>query len=216
MWIELVDQLRCVNAHEDSWLVATFDRMDGRSVVDGRLGCPVCGAEYPIVDGEARFGAPAGTVAAEARGAGGEVRPDDEEAMRLAALLGLDAGAGTVLLAGAWGALAASLVGMVQVRALLVDPPPGVVAGEGTGVVRTDGRLPVAAGSVRGVALDARTAPLLPAAVTALGPRGRIVAPAGLPVPAGVTELARDDRHWVAERSAAPSSFVPLRLARNN
>jgi len=214
MWIELVDQLRCVNAHEDSWLVASFDRMEGRSVVAGRLGCPVCGAEYPIVDGEARFGAAPAPVAAEASGS--RASDEGEETMRLAALLGLDTARGTVLLAGGWGALAAPLVQLVQVRALVVDPPAGVTAGEGTGIVRTDGRLPVAAGAARGVALDERTASLAAGAVKALGVRGRLVAPASAALPDGVTELARDARHWVAEKTAAPSSFVPLRLARSD
>ena len=208
-----MDQLRCVNAHEDSWLVASFDRMEGRSVVAGRLGCPVCGAEYPIVGGEALFGTPRFVAADAGRGA---ICDDPGDTVRLAALLGLDVARGTVLLAGEWGALAGALVAMVQVRALVVDPPPGVAAGEGTGIVRTDGRLPVAAGSARGAALDEGTAELLPAAVGALAARGRLVAPATVPVPPGVTELARDDRHWVAEKTTAPSPLVPLRLARND
>ena len=218
MWIELVDQLRCVNAHDDSWLVASFDRMDGRIVLAGTLGCPVCGAEYPIVDGVAWFGRPPGAIAGSApaatnRGASPDV---GEETMRLAALLGLVGAGGTVLLAGTWAELAAPLVQLVQVQALLLDPVTDVPAGEGMGIVRTDGRIPVAAGALRGAALDERSAGLAPRAVEALRARGRLVAPAPAALPEGVVELARDGRHWVAERSAAPSSLVPLRLAKSD
>jgi hypothetical protein len=212
MHIELVDALRCVEPHEDSWLVASFDRMEGRTVVAGTLGCPVCGAEYPIVEGEAWFGARPGASMPAAT-----PPPDDpEETMRLAALLGLVGTGGTVLLGGGWAALGAALVQLVQVRALLLDPPAGVVAGEGSGVVRTDGRVPIAAGALRGAALDEATAPLAPAVVGCLGPKGRLVAPAGVPLPPGVGALARDARHWVAEKQAAPSPLVPLKLAKSD
>ena len=34
MFIELVDSLRCVASHEETWLVASVSRMDGRHVVE--------------------------------------------------------------------------------------------------------------------------------------------------------------------------------------
>jgi hypothetical protein len=34
------------------------------------------------------------------------------------------------------------------------------------------------------------------------------VAPAGVALPDGVRELARDARHWVAERDAVPASGI--------
>jgi hypothetical protein len=36
-------------------------------------------------------------------------------------------------------------------------------------------------------------------------PKGRVVAPAEVPLPDGVRELARDGRHWVGERQAVPA-----------
>ncbi|MDF1505354.1 hypothetical protein, partial [Roseisolibacter sp. H3M3-2] len=54
----------------------------------------------------------------------------------------------------------------------------------------------------------------LAAALRAPRHRGRLVAPAAAPLPDGVTELARDDAHWVAERDAVVASdVVPLRRA---
>jgi hypothetical protein len=37
MFIELVDALRCPVPHEESWLVASADRMEARHIVDGTL-----------------------------------------------------------------------------------------------------------------------------------------------------------------------------------
>jgi hypothetical protein len=211
MFIEFVESLRCLRPHEDSWLVAAADRMVGRSIVEGTLGCPVCQAQYPIVGGVAYFGAsPAGGAAtAELRQA-----PDPELVLRAAALLGLADAGGTAVLAGEWGDAAEGLRALAEVHYLLVDPPHDVVTSDGVSVVRTDGRLPLAAGSVRGVALDGASslAPTLAAAVRALRTGGRLVAPVGVALPAGVHELARDARHWVAEREAAPTA--PVTLAR--
>ena len=52
-----------------------------------------------------------------------------------------------------------------------------------------------------------------PALERQLAPGGRLVAPADAPVPNGVTELARDERQWVAERDAVPA-LAELRRAR--
>ena len=55
MFLELVDSLRCVRTHEDSWLIARADELVDRHIVQGELGCPVCEARYPIRDGVADF-----------------------------------------------------------------------------------------------------------------------------------------------------------------
>src|SRR5687768_17771356 len=94
MHIEFIDLLRCPNQHEDSWLVAAFYRMDGRVVVEGKLGCPVCGAEYFIRDGVAVF---------NEIPAPGHALPDpDPDGTLLAALLNLERPGMLVLLAGSW------------------------------------------------------------------------------------------------------------------
>jgi uncharacterized protein YbaR (Trm112 family) len=229
MHIEFIDSLRCTRPHEESWLVAAVDRMEGRTIVRGVLGCPVCGAEYPIEDGVADFRADAGappriqdgaesgaghhrsTAGRRADAPEGASAAGEELAMRAAALLGLAEPGGTAVLAGAWGAASPALSSLVDVHLLLADPPFAAHGGGSVSVVRTDGALPLAAGSVRGVALDDGASPgAAAAAVRALRSGGRLVAPAGVPVPAGVTELARDARHWVAERNAAASAPVGL------
>ena len=46
MFIELTDHLRCPADHDESFLVLLPDRMEGRSVRTGHLGCPVCGRTF--------------------------------------------------------------------------------------------------------------------------------------------------------------------------
>jgi len=209
VFIELIDVLRCTRAHEESWLVGAFDEVRDRDVVRGRLGCPVCRAEYGIVDGTVLFDAPVPAPAATAGVSAAAVDPD--ETLRLAALLGLVGGGGVVLLAGAWGAHAAMLEQLVPARYVVLNPGVPVSLGPSGSVLVTEGAVPLGAGSVRGAAHDDATAGLLPGALAALAPRGRLVAPATVAVPADVAELARDARHWVAERDAAASAPVPLR-----
>src|SRR6478672_1403328 len=55
MHSELVDTLRCLSVHEESWLVAAADETEGRHIMRGVLGCPVCHARYPIERGIADF-----------------------------------------------------------------------------------------------------------------------------------------------------------------
>ncbi len=66
MHIELVDTLRCPHPHEDTWLVASVTRFDGREVVEGTLGCPACRRQFPVRGGEVDF------TAGDGSGAGGE------------------------------------------------------------------------------------------------------------------------------------------------
>ena len=207
MFIELIDALRCTGAHEESWLVGAFDEVRDRDVIRGRLGCPVCRAEFPIEGGIVHFDVPPRPVAPAV--APPEVPPD--ETLRLAALLNLVGAGGTVLLAGSWGAHAALLEQVVPSRYVIINPDTQVETGPSGSVLLTAGTVPLGAGSVRGAVLDEATLELLPGALHALAARGRLVAPASSAVPGDVTELARDDRHWVAERAAAATAPVALR-----
>src|SRR5437868_1403297 len=120
MFIELVDALRCPNAHEDSWLVASTAQMDARHIVNGTLGCPVCAAEFPVRAGVVDFRQ--GTSGLRAAAVAG----DAETAMRLAALMNLTDASGFAVLCGAWGSHAQELAAIVDTPIVLVDPPDGV------------------------------------------------------------------------------------------
>lgn len=204
MFIELVDSLRCPVPHEESWLVAAASRTEFRHIVEGTLGCPVCQARYPIRRGVADLRRGAASVTTR------ELLPDEGEATRLAAFLDLTDRSGVALLLGEWSAHAPLLRGLAETPLLLVDPAAGTEGEPGISVLRCDGELPLATGSARGVALDGGSEARIASAVRAARPRGRIVAPASLPLPDGVTELARDERAWVAERAAATSPLVAL------
>ena len=208
MYIELVDALRCPVLHEETWLVASTTRMEARHIVTGTLGCPVCLAEYPIVDGVVDF-----------RGDRTMALPAAEPhapnaAMRVAAMLDLTDATGFAVLLGQWGALANDLAGMVETPLIAVDPPDGVVGSPGVSVIRSDEVLPLAPGAARAIAIDARNAARVGAAVRVTRTKGRVVAPAALHLPAGVRELARDEQLWVGEREAAPSPIVTLHVRR--
>lgn len=212
MFIELVDVLRCPNRHEETWLVLAARRVDDRDVMEGTLGCPVCEAEYPIVSGVARFDH--GTPRLTASGV-----PDEEQALRLAAQLDLSDPRGYAVLVGATAVHGSLVSTMTGVQLLLVDPPPGIGMGFGlSGVTMPAGSaaLPLAPGSARGIALDANATPeLARAAADILRPGGRLVSPASTVVPTGLSELARDEHVWVAERaSAATSSVIQLERRR--
>ena len=219
MFIELVDQLRCVRPHEDAWLVAAPDRMSGRHIVHGVLGCPVCGTRYPVREAVADFRLDA--VDRDAframDGDAGDPRTGDGEAMRAAALLALADVRAPVVLAGAWGVVAPTLVALAPAAYLLVNPTAPVEARTELSALRAAGALPLAAGAAHAVALDAAAArddALVAGAVRALRGGGRLVAPAWAALPADVRELARDERHWVAERDAPASAPVALRRGR--
>jgi uncharacterized protein YbaR (Trm112 family) len=213
MFIEFVESLRCPVPHEESWLVAAADRMRGRTIVGGLLGCPVCGARYPIEDGVTYLGALPSAPPDDPA----PPPPQDDELLRAAALLALVEPGGTAALVGTWARLRSGLRALAEVHLLLVDPPFAVSSEEGASVVRTAGALPLAAGSVRGGALDlaaARRPAVLAGAVEALRPRGGGVAPVATPLPRGVTAVARDEREWVAEREAPVRSPVIVPLGR--
>ena len=208
MFVELIESLRCPRDHEESPLVVAASRTEARHVMEGSLGCPVCRAEFPIHAGEALFG---GVAAAEARAGNAET------GMRLAAFLDLTDRRGFAILSGPWGAHAEEMRQIATTPLLLVNPPRGVDV-SATGILRVRGRLPVAALSARGAALDeSADEVLLASTVAAVRAGGRLVGPVSLAIPEGVRELTRDTQMWVGEKNAASDDptrrLVALRRA---
>jgi uncharacterized protein YbaR (Trm112 family) len=212
MFVELIESLRCPNEHEEAVLVASAVRTEARHILEGMLGCPVCGAEFPISDGEARFGLPPALPPA--------TPPSVETAMRVAAFLELTDARAFALLCGGWGAHADQIRRLADTPLVLVNPPAGAAAAIGgsvAAVIRSSDVLPFAAATARGVALDRGMSPaLIEAAVRATRAGGRVVGPNEIDLPANVAELVRDDRDWVGvkeESSERAPRLIPLTRA---
>lgn len=145
MFIELTDHLRCPADHDEQFLVLLPDRMEGRSVRSGQLGCPVCGRVFYLADGVFDAG--------DAPSVGGEPTVLTTDA--LAALVGLHGPGGYLVLAGAPGALVEEIAELFPGVALVaVNPPADVADGDLVSVLRGD-MLPLKARSMRGVVLGA-------------------------------------------------------------
>lgn len=202
MFIPLVDMLRCVRPHEETWLVASIDRAEDRDIIEGTLGCPSCLAEYPIHDGVVQF---------EAQVARPKYRqPSEHDVVRLAAALDLVDPRSTALLHGSWGAYAPMMRGLSPVPLLLVNPPEGIASGDGVSIVLCP-IAPVAAASVNAVAVDAGAdGAMLASLARSLRGGGRMVGPASMALPQDLVELARDHELWVARLDAASIVSAPI------
>jgi uncharacterized protein YbaR (Trm112 family) len=145
MFIELTDHLRCPENHDEAFLVLLPERVEGRSVRTGTLGCPICDRRFELQDGVLDTG---GAPTAE-RDAG----PTALSAESLSPLVGLGGPGGYLVLVGrpaaAWGAVAALTPGVGLVA---VNPPSSVQDENGISVIR-GARLPLKSNSMRGVVL---------------------------------------------------------------
>ncbi|MGH7604972.1 MAG: hypothetical protein ACRENK_13380 [Gemmatimonadaceae bacterium] len=210
MFIELLDLLRCIRPHEDTWLVASFHTVSNRLVKDGKLGCPICKAEYPIERGVADFSAGMSLPDCEEGRAEASHRRE-ELATRAGAYLNATEPAATILLGGLWAYAAHDLARMSQVRVFALNAPRELEESETVALMNVGAEIPLAAGSVAGVALDAWfPAAIIESALRVLRPGGRLVGPTNIDTPSELTVLARDENYWVAEK--APE-VIPIRRA---
>ena len=201
MFIELIDLLRCVRPHDDTWLVASFTKVSHRFVEEAKLGCPSCSAEYWIRGGVADF---SGEVILpecdDERKAASHRR--EELATRAGAYLEATEPGATIVLGGLWAYAAQELSEMAEVRVIALNPPAEVKESETVGLVRVASEIPLAAGSALGVAVDAWfPVNIVESAVRVVRPGGRIVGPSAIKTPSGLAILAHDDKYWVAQKA---------------
>ena len=203
--------LRCPAEHEESPLVASATRQSERRIIQGVLGCPVCGAVYSIRGGIADFRPDESRRGGASRG----ILPNDDAAVRLAAQLDLTEPQRLVALFGVYASLAPTLSVMFDAVCVVVNAPEAdeIHVAEHASGLRIAERIPLAPSSVEGVAVDAEHVALvgLDAVRGMLRQKARMVAPAHADVPAGLDVLARDEREWVAART---HDIVALRRAR--
>lgn len=193
MYIELIDLLRCPRDHEETWMVAAFTKMDGRFVVEGKLGCPVCSASYAISDGIADLRVDS-TIPARSEDSASR---DPDAAMRLAALLNLTRPGALAILEGNSARFAHEVSELGQCRVIALNPASRLEDSERVATVLADTRIPFASSSVYGISVsnDLLSSDL----ARVLQPGGRAVLPARANLPGGLNELARDDQNVVAE-----------------
>jgi len=193
VYIELIDLLRCTEAHEESQLVAAFNRVDGRHVIEAKLGCPVCGAEFFIRDGVAIFGDV--TLGSPMIDTGGMY------AFRISAFLALSEPGKTVLLAGRLANVSASVAETTGARVISLNSPSPTRMLDNVAEIRGASALPLASRSLDGIALDiAHTAPeLLGESARLLRPGGRLYVTSRTNLPPQFTIIALEDDELIAE-----------------
>lgn len=193
MYIEFIDLLRCTEPHEESQLVAALNQLDGRHVIEAKLGCPVCGAAFYIRDAIAVFD--------EAVVVPPPVLHDDSYAMRISAFLDLITPGKVVLISGEFASASLSVAESSGARVVSLNSPSPVSAIDGVAEIRAWSRIPLASKSLDGIALDEShsTAMMLVEASRLLRPGGRLLASARARLSANFRELARDSQHVIAE-----------------
>jgi uncharacterized protein YbaR (Trm112 family) len=205
MHLDIVDVLRCPADHEQMPVVAVPHRVDGREMISGTIGCPRCGAEYPVADGVLDMRS---TGVAEVSGGGGaRASIDDADfPLRLAAMMDLTYGRAFGVIVGGWGAHAPALRSLTPTPLVLVDPPDPLASShwEKVSVILAES-LPFLDATVPAIALSPGVASgRLREVAAAAAPRARIVTLPSSTLPAGLTELARDESFVVSERQPQP------------
>jgi uncharacterized protein YbaR (Trm112 family) len=177
MHLLLTDRLTCPRCGPRFGLILLANRMEGRSVREGRLGCPNCRDAFTIAEGfgdlraPPRGGAPQGLAGAPGEEAG-------EKAQKIMALLGVAGGPGTVGLVGEPARYADAVTAVSdELHVVAVDPDlrtwperPRV-----SRIMSAPG-LPFFDSTLRAVVVDGRLGwPRLAEVARVVVPRGRVV-----------------------------------------
>lgn len=192
MFIELTDHLRCPAEHAEAYLVLLPERMDGRMVREGSLGCPICGAVVRVAEGIAVFD-PAPPSA--------DATPLTPEA--IAAFLGLGGPGGYVALAGPAASTIPGLVPLLDgVHLVAVNPPAAIAADHPASVLRAS-RWPLKSAAFRGVVVSGGSnhdPDWVPKAMQSALPGLRVVVEGARVDLPGFEVLAESGAVWVAAR----------------
>ena len=151
MHILLTDILTCPRCGPEFGLILLADRLEGREVVEGSLGCANCRSQYRIedrlVDLRVGEGLAMGPPPAE------PARDAAELAMRYAALLGVAEGPATILLAGVAPEVIAEIRALLEGVQVIAAAMDGAAALAGSGWLLIGERLPIRGRSLRGVVM---------------------------------------------------------------
>jgi len=204
MHIELTEMLRCLEPHQEGFLVLSTGEMSGRMVRRGLVGCPVCQREYEIVDGVVYFSGagsrePGAVGVADASAPGSRLPTPDA----LQALLDLSGPGGYVVLLGTAARAGAELAPLVGgIHCVGVNAPGDVAESPVLSLLRSGSVVPLRGSMARGVVVGAELAsPAWLAEAARILLRGRRLVVAGEDVAApGVRHLATGQGLWVGEK----------------
>jgi len=182
MLLDLSESLACPRCGPPQGVIVLVERMEGRRVLDGRLDCPGCEARFALQDGVVEFEAAADPDR--------RVPPaDPEDAVTVAALLGVQHGRGVIVVGSGLGQAAAhisSLCGgceVVRLEPLGLPSDPRQSAErepeEGRGRVTPllgapSGSIPLLSATAVGVAVEGGDPDILAEAARVLVPGGRV------------------------------------------
>jgi uncharacterized protein YbaR (Trm112 family) len=177
MHLLLTDRLTCSRCGPEFGLILLAEAIHDRMVAQGLLGCPNCRDQFPIVDGFGDLRAPPrrdlidGLVSPHST-------PPAAESERLAALIGVAQGPGTVLLVGSPAAHGGALGGLLgDIQVLGLDPDLATWPDEpGWSRIVARPGLPFFSRALRGVAVDGRLGrAIVEEAARVVAPRSRVV-----------------------------------------
>jgi hypothetical protein len=196
VFIELAEYLKCPAEHEDAFLVLATGAMKGRAIRYGTLGCPVCRAEYLVVQASVRFGPRPDAPAPE------RPLPPAEDVQ---ALIALQTPGGYVALVGSATRLAPDLAAFLRgVHFVCVNADAELTPSVTRSLVESTATIPLRDSTARGVVLgeEYATSPWLAegARVVLRGQRV-VVCHEGLAPPDGLAAMASGQGMWVGRKS---------------
>lgn len=215
MFLPLTDLLTCPRCGPEAGLILLAHRIEDRRVLEGALGCPRCQERYRVAGGFAELRhtlaeLEGGAVKSSGGAAGGAgAASEGEEAVRLAALLGIMEGGGYVLVVGPGVTRASALAALLEGLEVVALDPSVAAWPEERGVSRlgATGALPIHGRSMRGVVLTGGAESLLEEAVRVLAPGGRLVVE-----PASAAVAARVEAAGLQVRAHEGQVLVALRV----
>lgn len=196
MFLELAEYLRCPADHAEEPLIVATGAMKERAIVFGTIGCPVCHAEFVIVNRIARFDGPVRPAPPP---------PDDLPAAdAVQALLGLGSPGGYVVLLGSAARLAQGLAQRLDgVHFIGICAPEDVKAEVYLSLLSCTTKIPLRSAMARGVVVGAERAEeeWLTEAIRVLLPGRRLVALREDVTAAELEPLAAGQGMWVGKRA---------------
>jgi hypothetical protein len=207
MFIELAELLQCPEPHESMPCILAPNEMDGRRVVSGMIGCPVCKAEYHVAEGMVGFGeVPQWGIGSRSDDLTIEQMPKADDVQ---ALLNLGSMGGYVLLVGSGARLARELAENTSgVHFIGLNSPPELRDSECLSLLRSPQAMPLKNSSVRAVLVGPEYVRKrwMDDAGRVLMPNGRLVAIVDDLSAEGVRQLAAGSGMWVGEKKIDSAS----------